>query len=50
MKDFEKDLVLNPSTAPQIAKHLADLVRMREDLQRNIRWTVPNWQTALSTG
>ncbi|WP_386683062.1 hypothetical protein [Loktanella sp. R86503] len=50
IKDFEKELVLNPSAAPTIAQQLANLVKMREDLQHSVRWTVPNWQTALSTG
>lgn len=48
IKDFEVELVANPAAASRIAARLAELAKMREDLQHNIRWAVPNWQTSPS--
>jgi hypothetical protein len=50
MNDAEGDLVRDPADAPQIADRLAGLVKMRQDLQRDIRWTVPSWKTSSDDG
>lgn len=50
INDAEGDLVRDPADAPQIADRLAGLVKMRQDLQRDIRWTVPSWKTASDDG
>jgi hypothetical protein len=49
MKDIELELAANPTAASRLAVRLAGLAKMREDLQHNIRWTVPNWQTSPSS-
>jgi hypothetical protein len=50
MNDAEGDLVRAPADAPQIADRLAGLVKMRQYLQRDIRWTVPSWKTSSDDG
>ena len=48
IKDVEQELANDPSAAQVSSVRLAELAKMRTDLQRNIRWTVPNWQTSSS--
>jgi hypothetical protein len=50
MKDAEEDLVRTPTDASNIAQRLTALARMREDLNRDIRWTVPSWKTSSDDG